>query len=190
MKYLIQICFALLVIGGLAACKDEKAEKAKQLYDRAELYAERRQFAQAIEIMQRIQIDYGETEYGPRSEKMIDDYRGLERLVLDNDRQEIRSKFSRIHRALDNYRVRFLSYPITTEDMKKLPSVVNPEWVDPWGNPIYYKPTYSSNRIPRRAPDGYVLASFGKDGLPGGTGQDLDLFYKDNKEIETLFPQD
>lgn len=186
MKLLIQICFALLLVGGLVSCKDEKAEKAKLLYDRAELYAERRQFAQAIEIMQRIQIDYGETEFGPRSEQMIEDYQGLQQLVLENDRQEIRSKFKRINRALENYRVRFLAFPITPEDMKKLPSVVNPEWVDPWGNPIYYKPTYSSNRIPRRAPDGYVLACFGKDGLPGGSDQDLDLFYRDNKETQTL----
>lgn len=189
MKILIQVCFALLVVGGLAACKDEKAEKAKLLYERAELYSERRQFSQAIEILQRIQIDYGETEYGPRSEQMIEEFQRLQDLVLKNDRDEIRSKFSRINRALDNYRVRFLAYPITPEDMKKLPAVVNPEWIDPWGNPIYYKPTYSSERIPRRAPDGFVLGSFGKDGLPGGTGQDLDLFYRDNKEIESIFEE-
>ncbi|CAM2067768.1 Type II secretion system protein GspG [Sulfidibacter corallicola] len=185
MKLLFRVGLLMCALISLG-CKDEDTEKAKKLYDRADLYAERREFRQAIEILQRIQIDYSETSYAKKAENEIEELQRVQNMLIDNERDSIHSNFQRIHRALEHYKVRFLAYPLTPEDLKKLPPVVTPEWEDPWGNPIHYKPTYSSARIPKRAPDGYVLATFGKDGLPGGVGQDQDRYFSNNKEVDNI----
>jgi general secretion pathway protein G len=42
------------------------------------------------------------------------------------------------------------------------------EFVDPWGNPIHYRPV---------GPASLTLFTLGADGQPGGSGDDTDQFY-------------
>ncbi len=170
----------------LAGCADQAEEQASQMYELAGKYAQDRQFDQAIKVLQSVRINYENTATAQRAEDEIAEYQKLQRLQNDNQMRKLTSSFHSIGRALENYKVRFLSYPLTREDISdKLPALVAPEWVDPWGRDIFYKPTYSSD-APRHAPDGYALGSFGADGLPGGTNQDQDHFYQNGQETDRI----
>lgn len=178
----VLVCIAATFM--LVTCNENQDEiQAKKLYDMAITYRDAREYTKAVEILQRVRIDYESSEYATRAENEIIEYKKLQDILLNNQKNQIEQTFSRIHQSLDNYRARFLVYPITPSDLEKLPRVRMPEWNDVWGNRILYTPTYSSPDIPRHSPDGYALASFGMDGLPGGQGRDRDHFFKNGRVV-------
>ncbi len=166
-------------------CRDTKEADAQRIYDAAMKYSETHDYPNAIELLQRVTVDYNDTETAARAEREIQSLENLYQLLIDNQRARVSQKFTRIALALDQYRLRYLSYPITTKDLEKLPPDHVPDLVDEWGNPFYYK-AYPSDGVPEYEPDNYALASFGQDGLPGGGGLDQDRFYQNGKEVGQL----
>ena len=85
--------------------------------------------------------------------------------------------------ALDAYRLDNDSFPTTQQGLEALRSVPSadppPNWkgpylrqlvpVDPWGRPYVYVSPGLSN------PNAYDLYTLGKDGKPGGDGEDTDV---------------
>ena len=81
--------------------------------------------------------------------------------------------------ALDQYRLDVGSYPATAAGLQALVQNANaPNWAgpylkkntvpaDPWGKPYLYK-------VPGQKWD-FDLVSYGRDGQPGGTGEDADI---------------
>lgn len=91
----------------------------------------------------------------------------------------VRAQIDALEKALDTYRLDTGSFPTTEQGLNVLvnkPSDV-PKWngpylrkavpLDPWGNPYRYK-------SPSERGD-YEIASYGKDGQPGGTGEGADI---------------
>ncbi|MDJ0838473.1 MAG: hypothetical protein QNK37_18295 [Acidobacteriota bacterium] len=181
--------FALIAMLALSACSNQDEEKAARLYELAETYRTKNQYDKAVQILQDIRIQYENTEYASRAEYEISEYEKLEAVQLQNNARKIQNRFTSIGRALENYKARFLAYPINPKDLEKLPSFVVPDWDDVWGNPIYYKPTYTSDKVARHSPDGYALATFGLDALPGGDGQNQDFFFKNGRLVAQVTDQ-
>ena len=177
---LISLLFAVSV---MMNCKTPPDPRAQQLYDLATLYYDRDEYQRGVEILQRITIEFADSELAKTAETEIPKYQKLEQVLIENKRTDMLAKYYSLARALENYNSRYLSYPLSTSDLEKLPASFVKDLTDTWSHPIHYKPTYSSDAVPRHAPDGYVLASFGKDGLPGGTGPDKDSFFKAGEEI-------
>jgi len=175
---MLGMCLALALVG----CKEEQ-DPAEALYKNAVKYAEKGQFDQTIKTLQLISVNYEDSEYAVKAANEITQYEELVAVAKANQKRNIQQKFSRIHLALENYKARFLVYPLTPGDLEKLPRLVVPEWEDAWGHQIFYAPTYSKPDLPKHLPDGYALASFGEDGLPGGEGAKSDYFYKDGREV-------
>jgi general secretion pathway protein G len=86
--------------------------------------------------------------------------------------------------ALDNYRLDTGSYPTTEQGLDALQKAptrepVSLNWrgpylkrdvpVDPWGRPYVYKSPGEHN------PTSYDLSTLGRDGQPGGEGEDTDV---------------
>jgi general secretion pathway protein G len=86
--------------------------------------------------------------------------------------------------ALDQYRLDNDYYPSTEQGLEALRAAPNGEpvaraWrgpytkkavpLDPWGRPYLYKSPGEQN------PLGYDLISYGRDGKPGGEGEDKDV---------------
>jgi general secretion pathway protein G len=85
--------------------------------------------------------------------------------------------------ALDAYRLDNDSFPTTQQGLEALRSVPSadppPKWkgpylrqlvpLDPWGRPYVYVSPGLSN------PNAYDLYTLGKDGKPGGDGEDTDV---------------
>lgn len=179
---------AVLVCSGCELLqKDNSEDQAAELYKFVETYTDKREYDKAIEILQRITIDYESSSYAEKSEEEIEQYKQLRDLLLENEKREINDAFRRIGRALENYKARFLVYPLTPNDLKKLPAIVRPpKWQDVWGHTIYYKPLYSDPSVSADSPDGYALASFGMDGLPGGEGRDRDHMFETGQTVQRI----
>jgi general secretion pathway protein G len=91
-----------------------------------------------------------------------------------------RSQIDALDKALDQYRIDMGRYPTTEEGLDALVTapINEPNWggpylkkavpMDPWGHSyVYASPGTHNNDID--------LLSYGKDGRPGGTGEDADL---------------
>jgi general secretion pathway protein G len=91
-----------------------------------------------------------------------------------------RSQIEELEKALDQYRIDMGRCPSTEEGLDALLSapINEPDWagpylkkavpLDPWGHPyVYANPGTHNNDID--------LVSYGKDGRPGGSGENADL---------------
>lgn len=90
-----------------------------------------------------------------------------------------KSQIDSFDKALDLYRADVHRYPTTAEGLQALMTrpAGTPNWagpylkkaipLDPWGDPYVY-------RAPGTKRD-YDIVSYGRDGKPGGTGEDADL---------------
>ena len=91
----------------------------------------------------------------------------------------VRDQLHAFGQALDQYRLDTGHYPTTQQGMAALmekpanetkwdgPYLKKAVPVDPWGTPYVYKQPGDHGE--------YDLISYGKDGVPGGTGEDADL---------------
>ncbi len=91
-----------------------------------------------------------------------------------------RAQISALESALENYRLDVGRFPSSEQGLNSLDKAPGsePRWagpylkksvpLDPWGNAYQY-------RMPGERGD-FDLFSFGRDGKPGGTGDDTDLF--------------
>ena len=90
-----------------------------------------------------------------------------------------KAQLDALEKALDQYRLDIGKYPDGEAGLKALVTkpANEPKWsgpylrkdvpLDPWGKPYVY-------RIPGEKHE-YDLMSFGKDGQPGGTGENADI---------------
>jgi len=98
--------------------------------------------------------------------------------VGSSQRKTAKAQMQMLATALDTYRLDIGGYPESLEELRKstkagwdgpyLPRELPP---DPWGNPYVYK-SPGEGGVP------YDLLSYGKDGKPGGTGDDEDIVQK------------
>jgi general secretion pathway protein G len=89
------------------------------------------------------------------------------------------AQIAAFEKALDTYRLDIGRYPTSEEGLKVLfdrppnevkwngPYLQKAAPVDPWGQPYQYKSPGEKREV--------ELLSFGKDGRPGGTGDDADI---------------
>ncbi len=179
----MRLLFVISALFILWACGTEK-DPAEELYASAEQHNKARQFDEAVKILQSIRINYESSPYAEKAEDEIARIQSIQDLVMRNQRSKVQSQFGSIHTSLENYRARYLAYPITLKDLEKLPMIAVPDFKDPHGREIIYAPVYSSPSVPRHQPDGYALASFGLDALPGGEGSNTDYFFKNGKDVQ------
>lgn len=106
------------------------------------------------------------------------------RYVSQLDKSEVaaaRTQIEAIARALESYRLDNGSYPSAETGLNALRNrpTNQPRWngpylqkdvpLDPWGNPYSYRVSKVSNGRD------FELLSFGRDGRPGGSGENADI---------------
>jgi len=91
-----------------------------------------------------------------------------------------RAQIAALETALESYRLDVGRYPTTDQGLAALEKAPPSEarWAgpylkkavpaDPWGNPYFY-------RFPGERGTDFELGSLGRDGRPGGSGEDADL---------------
>jgi general secretion pathway protein G len=98
-----------------------------------------------------------------------------------SEQKVARAQIEAFEKALDTYRLDTGRYPTTDEGLKALatkPGSADNRWTgpylkkdvpdDPWGRPYQY-------RAPGESGKDYEIMSLGKDGVPGGSGDDADV---------------
>ena len=112
---MIRCIFCCLLVFGLFGCKNDKEERAKELYSLVDYYRGMENYDQAVKILQQIATDFENTERGDKAMEEIERYMELEVLLVQNKRKELETEFQSIGRALENYRTRFQAYPMTLQ---------------------------------------------------------------------------
>jgi general secretion pathway protein G len=91
-----------------------------------------------------------------------------------------RAQVEAFDKAIDQYRIDIGNFPTSQEGLAALYSqpANQPKWagpylkkaipMDPWGRPYIYKIPGDNNRQ-------FDIISYGKDGAPGGIGEDADI---------------
>jgi general secretion pathway protein G len=97
--------------------------------------------------------------------------------VSSSQRKTAKAQMQMLATALDTYRLDLGGYPPTLSELRQsarpgwegpyLPRDLPP---DPWGHPYVYA-------VPGENGAPYSLKSYGKDGKPGGTGDDEDIAF-------------
>lgn len=83
--------------------------------------------------------------------------------------QVARAQIDALDKALDQYRLEKRRYPTTEEGLAALqPYLKKGLPNDPWGRPYVY-------RVPGERGGEYDVFSYGRDGKPGGRGEDADI---------------
>ena len=88
--------------------------------------------------------------------------------VGKSETQVARAQIDALEKALDQYRLDKRRYPSAEEGLVAVqPYLKKSLPVDPWGRAYVY-------RVPGHAGD-YEVFSYGRDGKPGGSGEDADI---------------
>lgn len=83
--------------------------------------------------------------------------------------QVARAQIEAFEKALDQYRLDQKRYPTTEEGLTAIqPYLKKTMPTDPWGRPYVY-------RAPGDKGAEFSVVSFGRDGKPGGSGEDADI---------------
>ena len=100
--------------------------------------------------------------------------------------QMTKAQIDAFEKGLDQYRIDVGQYPTTDQGLKALysmPSAGVANWhgpyiqkavpLDPWGNQYVYNSPGGAN--PDATKRDYDIISYGRDGAPGGSGEDADI---------------
>ena len=136
MKTSLKICLIALATCLFWGCKDVREAEAERLYEAALKYTDNQDYTHALELLQRISIEYNETEVAVRAQREYTNLESLYQMDIDNQRLKASKKFTRIALALDQYQLRYISFPLTLKDLEKLPPDHRPDLTDEWGNPF------------------------------------------------------
>ena len=170
----------------LGSCADPEEETARKLFEAAQQMERAKEYTKALRVYRDIEKKYPESEAAAKVAQVVN-YELIEQaLAVEKNKyiDEVRDSMRVLAKAVESYHFKNDDYPPTLEALvpEYLPAVPR----DPWGARFSYG---------RLGPDGmawedtetpgtnYLVAWFGKDRLPGGTGDNRDLFIKDGHRL-------
>ena len=106
-------------------------------------------------------------------------YRGLVRAEHQYPVDNAHELIVRVAKAIEKYRSRNRRWPKSLDDLR--PGLMLEAPVDPWGRVLRYAAKPDS---------GYVLLTYGADGVSGGKLQDKDFYLEDGAFVDrpSIFP--
>jgi len=146
----------------LVACSADDGG-AQELFDRGSAQIEEGDYSGGVALMQRILREYPESGFAASVRRDWDYYADL--VIIEAERLPVLAAddLRRVGTAVERYRDRRGRYPRSLDAL--VPRAFERIPMDPWGRPYVY----------RRQGSGYVLETLGRDGAPGGAGEDRDI---------------
>jgi len=154
------------------ACAESRAAR---LAEKARLLAREGNYQEAIAALRRVEGEFGTTSVAQDAQKQLLLYRGLLDAKLKEERRQAKDDLWALARGLFEYRERWKRYPARLAELDpggSLPSL------DPWGSDYLYRPSADGR--------GYRLQCLGSDGVPGGSGDDVDLVVINGEFVKDL----
>jgi hypothetical protein len=149
-----------------------RESRAERQYARAQEHVETGEIELAVEAFAEIIERYPDTEAAARARDALVLYRGLDHAIRQYPHDTAWELMVKTARAIQTHRARNGVWPSSLDRMR--PRLTDSP-IDPWGRVLVYEPK------PRGR--GYVLACFGSDGTPGGTGEAGDLYVEDGRFV-------
>ncbi len=168
---------AAILIGAalfLTSCGSNENPEAAFLLDEAHQASNRGDFTQAVKLLGQIINQYPGTKEAAVASEEYDTFKDLFRYETKARKQAVIDAVKKVGRAVEIFHQKKKRYPSNLNVLipRYLPNRVK----DPWGNPILYK----------KSRNGYMIACFGKDGIPGGSEENRDIFIQNGQFVPRL----
>lgn len=160
---------ALLLI---SACR---ASGSTRLSEKATSLAHDGKYAEAIAALQKLKVDFRDSQEARGADKRILLYRGLLEADIKEKRRRAKDDMTAIARSLLQYSEAHARYPARIEEIAGGGLLSS---TDPWGREYRYTTSADGKR--------YRLGCLGADGAPGGEGDDHDLMVDTGNFVENL----
>ncbi len=158
----------------MVSCGSNESPEAAFLLDEAHQASNRGDYNQAVKLLEQIINQYpGSKEAGIASEE-YDTFKDLFRYEVEARKQAELQSVKKVGRAVEIFHQKKKRYPKNLDTL--IPRYLPTRVTDPWGNPILYK----------KSQNGYMIACFGKDGIPGGTEENRDIFIQNGQFVSRL----
>ncbi len=164
----------LLVFMMLAGCGSNENPEAAFLLDEAHQASTRGDYTEAVKLLERIINEYPGTREAVIAAEEYDTFKDLFHYEVEARKDAVARSLKKVGRAVEVYHQERNRFPESMDVL--VPRYLPKRVMDPWGNPILYK----------RDRNGYVIACFGRDGIPGGTDEDMDLFVQNGQIVSSL----
>ena len=142
-------------------CSESRAARAA---DAAQSLAREGRYDEAIGMLRDVHARYPDTRAARGTRDLLVVWEGLRDAELKADRRRAKEDLTALGRALFRFHDRARRYP---DSLGELPEGASLQLVDPWGWDYLYRVSKDRRH--------YRLECYGRDGLPGGSGDDRDL---------------
>jgi hypothetical protein len=159
-------------VGMISGCSGAEG-KAEKMYEESMSRIEAGELQEGVALLQKILVDYPDTEVAATVREEIEIFRGLAGAVENYPVSSARDLMVRTARVLERRRAR-RRLPGSLEEL--VPHTLQTVPVDPWGEELVY--VRSENRR------GYTLRCLGSDGVPGGGGAAADITIRNGRFVE------
>ena len=175
MRYLALMILALAMLTG---CKSNESPEAAFLLEEAHAASNRGDYPEAVKLLERIINEYPGTREAQIASEEHETFADLFQYEVEARKQAVERALTKIGRAVEVYHRERGRYPDSMDEL--VPRYLPQRVEDPWGNPMYYK----------RNRNGYVIACFGKDAIPGGQDEERDLFVQNGQFVTSFILPD
>jgi hypothetical protein len=172
LKYFFTLIFLTVFL--LISCANNENPQADLILEEAHKASMEGDYGLASTLLEEIINKYPNTSAASIAAEEYDTFKNFAQRAKEEKTRELVDKVKQVAKAVESYKYKKGKLPKNLDELipKYLPSRVT----DIWDNPILYK----------QLKGGYIIASFGKDGIPGGTGNNKDIFFQNGKIVSSL----
>ncbi|NOY24150.1 MAG: hypothetical protein GXO70_11665 [Acidobacteria bacterium] len=158
----------------LTSCGSNETPEAAFLLDEAHQASNRGDYTQAVKLLGQIINQYPGSKEATIASEEYDTFKDLFRYEVEARKQAEVQAVKKVGRAVEIFHQKKRRYPENLDVL--IPRYLPARVKDPWDNPIFYK----------KSRNGYMIACFGKDGVPGGLDENRDIFIQNGQFVSKL----
>ena len=178
-------CLIFSVLAGFGCNQDERI--AKRLFDKGKRLEKAHQYSQAADVYHAIQKKFPKTAAARQVNESVDFEFISQALNINKMKNitDVKESLGEIAKAVGRFYFKENRYPARLDELVPAYMAALPR--DPWGARFSYAVTTKEGEVVDPETEdagGYLIAWFGKDRIPGGSGDDADIVVSAGRFIE------
>lgn len=165
---------ALIFFAILISCADNKNPQADIILEEAHKASMEGDYQLASGLLEEIINKYPNTAAANIAAEEYDTFKNFAQRSKEERTREIVDKIKHVARAVELYNHQKGGFPESLDVL--IPKYIPSRAYDMWDNLILYK----------KMGKGYAIGSFGKDGIPGGSGNNKDIFLQNGIIVPSI----
>jgi len=163
-----------LILSISISCSDNQSPQADLILGEAHKASMNGDYQLASSLLEEIINKYPNTSAANIAAEEFDTFKNFAIRAKEEKPREVIDKIKQVARAVELYNHQKGKFPKNLDVL--IPKYLPTRPYDSWDNLILYKKTKK----------GYMIACFGKDGVPGGNGNSKDFFLQNGKIVPSL----